>query len=198
MNFLAHAVLSFDDKEILVGNMISDFVKGKKKEGYPQAIRRGIQLHRLIDNFTDFHSATSNAKSFFRQQYGLYAGPFIDIVYDYFLANDPAMFATSEKLLDFSMKTYAELNEYRELLPPLFSRKLPYMKEENWLYNYRTEWGIDKSFHGLVRRAKYMDNAEKAVELFLKNKEELEKCYQEFFPELKSYVLDLLMNRQAW
>ena len=31
MNYLAHAYLSFNDPEILVGNMISDFVKGKKK-----------------------------------------------------------------------------------------------------------------------------------------------------------------------
>lgn len=30
MNYLAHAYLSFDEPEILVGNMISDFVKGKK------------------------------------------------------------------------------------------------------------------------------------------------------------------------
>lgn len=30
MNYLAHAVLSFDDPDILTGNIISDFVKGKK------------------------------------------------------------------------------------------------------------------------------------------------------------------------
>ncbi len=35
MNYLAHAYLSFNDPEILVGNMISDFVKGKKKFDYP-------------------------------------------------------------------------------------------------------------------------------------------------------------------
>ena len=31
MNYLAHAYLSFGDPDILAGNMISDFVKGKKK-----------------------------------------------------------------------------------------------------------------------------------------------------------------------
>jgi acyl carrier protein phosphodiesterase len=31
MNYLAHAYLSFNEPEILTGNMISDFVKGKKK-----------------------------------------------------------------------------------------------------------------------------------------------------------------------
>ena len=30
MNYLAHAYLSFGYSELLVGNLISDFVKGKK------------------------------------------------------------------------------------------------------------------------------------------------------------------------
>jgi acyl carrier protein phosphodiesterase len=39
MNYLAHAYLSFNDPEILVGNMISDFVKGKKKFDFPLRIQ---------------------------------------------------------------------------------------------------------------------------------------------------------------
>ncbi|MFY7899136.1 MAG: ACP phosphodiesterase, partial [Chitinophagaceae bacterium] len=31
MNFLAHAYLSFQQPSLLIGNMISDFVKGKKQ-----------------------------------------------------------------------------------------------------------------------------------------------------------------------
>ena len=58
MNYLAHAYLSFNDPEILVGNMISDFVKGKKKFDYPLRIQAGIMLHRIIDEFTDGHPAT--------------------------------------------------------------------------------------------------------------------------------------------
>ena len=46
MNYLAHAYLSFDDAEILTGNIISDFVKGKKKFDYPSRIQAGIKLHR--------------------------------------------------------------------------------------------------------------------------------------------------------
>jgi acyl carrier protein phosphodiesterase len=42
MNFLAHAYLSFNNPEILVGNMISDFVKGSRQFQYPEAIQNGI------------------------------------------------------------------------------------------------------------------------------------------------------------
>ena len=73
MNFLAHAHLSFNHPQILVGNLISDFVKGKKQYEYTAAIHKGIQLHRAIDNFTDTHEATQKIKFFFRPQYRLYS-----------------------------------------------------------------------------------------------------------------------------
>jgi acyl carrier protein phosphodiesterase len=51
MNYLAHAYLSFKHEDILLGNLISDFVKGKKKFDYPLLIQKGITLHRNIDTF---------------------------------------------------------------------------------------------------------------------------------------------------
>ncbi|HVZ26147.1 MAG TPA: hypothetical protein VG842_08840, partial [Sediminibacterium sp.] len=89
MNYLAHAYLSFRQPEILVGNMISDFVKGKKQFMYPANIQKGIRLHRAIDAFTDTHPATREAKKILEPAAGRYAAAFMDIVYDHFLANDP-------------------------------------------------------------------------------------------------------------
>ena len=88
MNFLAHAQLSFHQPEILVGNMISDFVKGKKQYDFSPGIQQGIKLHRAIDQFTDTHPVTKELKQYFRLSYGLYAGVFTDVMYDYFLANE--------------------------------------------------------------------------------------------------------------
>src|SRR3989442_7909269 len=98
MNYLAHAYLSFNQPEILVGNMISDFIKGKKQFDYPVSIQKGIRLHRDIDTFTDAHPATQQLKSFFRPHYRLYAGAFGDIVYDHFLALDPNEFVNDDSL----------------------------------------------------------------------------------------------------
>src|SRR6476661_6521196 len=92
MNYLAHATLSFENDDILTGNMISDFVKGNKKILYPLAIQKGIMLHRMIDEFTDTHFATKQAKTYFRKTAGHYAGVFVDVVYDHFLANDHTQF----------------------------------------------------------------------------------------------------------
>ena len=86
MNFLAHIYLSGDSRELLIGNFIGDYVKGKDYEKYPPAIQDGILLHRKIDWFTDDHSITKKAKKLVRGQYGLYAGIVIDIFYDHYLS----------------------------------------------------------------------------------------------------------------
>jgi acyl carrier protein phosphodiesterase len=70
MNYLAHAWLSFNQPEILVGNMISDFVKGKKRFSFSERIQQGIMLHRSIDEFTDAHDATKKAKQFLKPVVG--------------------------------------------------------------------------------------------------------------------------------
>lgn len=65
MNYLAHAYFSFDHPQILTGNMISDFVKGRKQYDYPESIQQGIRLHRAIDAFTDEHPVTRELKKSF-------------------------------------------------------------------------------------------------------------------------------------
>jgi acyl carrier protein phosphodiesterase len=197
MNYLAHAYLSFNKPEILVGNMISDYVKGKKQFDYPLPVQKGIRLHRAIDNYTDTHAATHELKSFFRPQYRLYSGAFADVVYDHFLANDVHEFSTGQELKQFTAATYQLLEPYFELFPPPFQNMFPYMKEHDWLYNYQHRWAIEKSFGGLVRRAAYLTESKIAFELFNEHYSAMEACYVAFFPGLKNFAtgqLDELLH----
>jgi acyl carrier protein phosphodiesterase len=189
MNFLAHARLSFNHPEVLLGNMISDFVKGKKQYDYPINVQKGIRLHRAIDAFTDLHPATAVIKKFFHPHYRLYAGAFTDIVYDYFLANDENEFADEQVLGDFCVETYALLQQSSSIHPPVFSQMFPYMVSQNWLYNYRFPFGIEKSFAGMVRRAKYIQESNSANEIFLKNMEVMQHDYEQFYPSVKNFAI---------
>lgn len=198
MNLLAHAFLSFHQPDILVGNMISDHVKGKKKFDYSAAIQNGISLHRSIDEFTDWHPATIDAKQYFRPDYRLYSGAFIDILYDHFLANDITQFLNDEVLAAFAQETYDCLTDYENILPANFKMMLPFMKSHNWLYNYRFRQGIRRSFEGLVRRSKYLNESDIAFNIFERNYNELKEHYRIFFPALKNFAfLQLqLLQRQ--
>jgi acyl carrier protein phosphodiesterase len=191
MNYLAHAYLSFNHDELLIGNMISDFVKGKKQFDFSQAIQKGIKLHRAIDTFTDEHAVTKEAKAFLKPAVGLYSGAFIDVVYDHFLANDENLF-TDTTLRGFSGKTYNSLQKFYHVLPSGFQLLLPYMTEQNWLYNYKTMWGTQQSFGGIVRRAKYLQTSNEAFDAFKKHYIPLQKCYTNFFPLLKEFAAQQL------
>jgi acyl carrier protein phosphodiesterase len=196
MNFLAHSYLSFNHREVLVGNMISDFVKGRKKFNYPSLIQKGIQLHRAIDNFTDDHAVTKEAKLFLKPAVGLYAGAFVDVVYDHFLANDQEQFLQFN-LSQHCINTYEVLSNNKNVLPEKFKMMLPYMASQNWLFNYQHKWGIQNSFGGVARRAIYLNSSSEVFKLFEDNYNELQKCYNEFFPQVKAYAfteLQLLLN----
>ncbi|HSZ85019.1 MAG TPA: ACP phosphodiesterase [Puia sp.] len=191
MNYLAHAYLSFNEPGIITGNMISDFVKGKKKFNYSDIIQKGIILHRAIDEFTDAHTVTKEAKLFFKPDYRLYSGAFVDVVYDHFLATDENEF-TEQTLKNFSLHTYQLLESDKKFLPENFAHIFYYMQKDNWLFNYRFKQSIYKSFGGLVRRASYMYEHQTAYNIFEKNYDELKNCYQNFFPTLKSFAFEKL------
>ena len=188
MNYLAHAYLSFHQPDLLLGNMMSDFVKGKQQFEYPITIQQGIQLHRAIDHFTDNHIATKDAKEIFRPQYRLYSAALVDIVYDHFLAT------SSQEFPDFSLhsfcdETYQQLDQNKSYFHSKFAVMYDYMKRDNWLFNYHKFDGVLFSFRGLVKRAQYMDSHEPAFEAFQKNYKTLKICYDYFFPELKQFTL---------
>jgi acyl carrier protein phosphodiesterase len=187
MNYLAHAYLSFGIPEIIVGNMISDYVKGRKMLDYPHAIQQGIRLHRDIDQYTDLHPVTREAKLLFQPHYRLYSAAIVDVVYDHFLAADSAEF-TDNSLMEFSLETYRQLDPFSPRFPERFARMFPYMKEQNWLYNYQFRWGLRNSLGGLVRRAAYLDDSETAFRIFEENHEALRNCYQRFMPEVKAFA----------
>lgn len=189
MNLLAHAYLSFNQPAILAGNMISDYVKGRKKFDYPQEVQKGMALHRAIDDFTDHHEVTYRAKQFFRADYRLYAGAFVDVLYDHFLANDANQFINDAALNNFCQLTYRQLQLNTALFPIPFQKMMPYMQSQNWLYNYKNKAGIEKGFGGLVRRAAYLSESAIAFKIFNEQYDELQICYNDFFPSLKLFAV---------
>ena len=190
MNFLAHSYLSFSEEQ-LVGNMIADFVKNRDVARLPESIQKGIKLHRAIDAFTDAHPLIHEAKAPFRPLVRLYSGAFVDVAFDYFLANDTTENSQRE-WQEHSQRVYAVLRRYEEFLPEVFKKVLDKMQQDNWLYNYRNEWGIEYSFRNVVNKAQFLDKTTNVFPAFLASKDFLREKYEIFFPEVKSFAQDFV------
>jgi acyl carrier protein phosphodiesterase len=188
MNYLAHAALSFDHPHRLVGNLISDFIKGKQTQTLHPLVQQGISLHRAIDRFTDEHPATGLAKTAFRASYRLYSGAFVDVAYDYFLANDARYFPSEASLAQFSERTYGQIDALKHLIPSALHPFFAQMRRQNWLLHYRTAYGMQQSFEGLVRRSAHLTDASLALAAFSANLPLLGRCFAQLYPELVSFV----------
>jgi acyl carrier protein phosphodiesterase len=194
MNYLAHTYLSLKEKGVVTGNLISDFVKGKKQFDLPPRVLAGVRLHRSIDSFTDSHESTRIIKSFFRPHYRLYAGAFADVVYDHFLARDNSVFPGEKDIHELTAHAYEDLEDHIHHLPPAFLPVFRSMREYNWLALYGNEEALRKSFEGLVRRSRYLIESNTAFNLFMENRDSMKKAYEAFFPALETFSRSALQE----
>lgn len=150
-------------------------------------------LHREIDQFTDTHPSVHKAKDIFRPYYRLYSSPIVDILLDHFLATDARIFTLSS-LKDFTAGVYACLQSYSSSLPENFLMIFSYMMKDDWLYNYHTTAGMERSLKGLARRASFMPDSTTACNLFAQHYSYLRDCYIQFFDDLLVYVKERLVQ----
>lgn len=186
MNFLAHSFLTFNDGQI-VGQFLEDFIRNKDRYSFPKDIQDGITLHRSIDTFTDSHPAIHEAKKVYSPLVRLYAGAFVDVSMDYFLATDFSL-NSLKGWKEHSLRVYRVLNENEQFLSENFKKMLAKMEYDDWLYNYREDWGIKFSIQNVLNKAKYLDKDIPVFKAFLDNKEILQKCYDDFFPDLLAHA----------
>lgn len=188
MNFLAHAFLSGNIDEILIGNFIADAVKGNHTADFNANIQKGIQLHRSIDDYTDHHPVFLRSKERILDEYGRYAGVVIDIYYDHFLAkkwND----YSEESLSEFALYVYRLMLENYSILPARSKRILPYMIILNWLVGYGKFKDLQWVFNGMSRRSKqYNSGMENAVDSLKAHYNDFDEDFKLFFPDMIQYA----------
>ncbi|WP_242928091.1 ACP phosphodiesterase [Pontibacter vulgaris] len=187
MNFLAHVFLSGNDEELLLGNFIADSVKGKQAALYSEGVQKGIQLHRLIDAYTDTHPVVHQTKERLRYKYKKYAPVIADMYYDHFLASNFTDYSI-EPLPVYTSRIYTLINTHFELLPPRIQRFFPHMMQHNWLLSYGEITGIAQALGGLSRRTSFESGMETAAVELQENYSLYAHDFRVFFPELVAYA----------
>lgn len=87
MNWLAHVFLSEQNIDFQVGNFISDPLKGKAWENASEDIKKGMEVHKIIDSYTDSHTIFKQSKKRLKDK-GLLKAVIVDFTYDYLLAKN--------------------------------------------------------------------------------------------------------------
>jgi len=187
LNFLAHIYLSGDCREILIGNFIGDYVKGKEITGYPEEVKKGIMLHRKIDSFTDNHIITRSSKKIIAKKYGLYAGIVVDIFYDHFLSANWHQYSEIP-LREYIHDRYRMLESGFSIFPAGVKSWFPYFIKSNWLETYTHFSGLNMVFKRMSHRTSLPDHAEYAVNQLRKNYDFLKENFIDFFAEIRAVV----------
>jgi len=186
MNFLAHIYLSFDDKEITLGNFFADHIRGNKYKHLPDKVQKGILLHREIDTFTDAHPIVRQSSKRLHKNYSHYSRVIVDIYYDHFLAKNWSDY--SDMPLDKYVENFYDLLEDNyDILPVGTKRMMPYMIADNWLLNYANLTGIDRVLNGMNRRTKNKSRMNFAILDLEEHYTDFENEFTSFFEELISF-----------
>lgn len=189
MNYLAHIFLSGINEEILVGNFIGDYVKGKEYLNFPTDIRKGIIVHRRIDYYTDTHKIAIQSKQYIAGKYHKYAGVIIDIFYDHFLIKNWEKYCPTP-LEDFKENLFDILMKYYQELPDRVKFFVPSFIQNDWIETYSSVDGIIMVLERLSMRSTLPDYSEYAREQLYKYYEQINSEFQTFFPELIRYIVN--------
>jgi acyl carrier protein phosphodiesterase len=185
MNYLAHLYLSGNDPHVRIGNFIGDYVKGNSYDKYSPGIRKGILLHRRIDEFTDKHPVVKQSAAKLYDHYGRYSGIITDMFYDHLLAagwdnyckTGLSTFVTDvHKLLIF--------NYFK--LPARVKGFLPFLIKNRGLENYQYISGLRRALTIMSNRSSLPSKTDTAIKILEEHYDEFRTEFNTFFPEVIS------------
>jgi len=187
VNFLAHTYLSGCNEEIIVGNFMGDYVKGRNYLLFPEQVKKGILIHRDIDTFTDMHMITRRSKLMVAPRYSKYAGIIIDIFYDHFLASLWDDYSTLP-LSEYVNRTYDLLKRNYQVLPDAIKNWFPTFLENNWMMAYTTVEGIELVLERMSANTSLPNHAAYAVEVLSDQYAVFRNDFLEFFPQMIEFL----------
>ncbi|MBE0500509.1 MAG: DUF479 domain-containing protein [Desulfuromonadales bacterium] len=137
MNYLFHLFLSSPEQDLLLGNLMGDFVRGRLEfADYPANVLLGLKQHRQIDSFATQSSAYLASRQRIDPQFGYFRSIMVDVFYDHLLARNWERHHPLS-LEQFARQIYQILEKRFDLLPAELQKIVPRMIQHNWLVSYR-------------------------------------------------------------
>ena len=154
MNYLAHLSLSNNDPATMMGNFIADDISHRELKELPSNIMKGVELHRLIDNYTDDHPAFRSSVEVFRSNHGKYATVIVDIINDHFLTLNWQSFIQTP-FDSFEGKVYSSFEMLNGQVPPSANRHVTALLDHRYLKVYQTKEGMKGVMKRMDKRTRF-------------------------------------------
>jgi acyl carrier protein phosphodiesterase len=168
----------------MLGNFLGDFVRKSQTDSLPPEVKRGVELHRFIDTYTDNHEIPHKTKKRVREKFGKYAPVLVDIFYDHCLASTWSVY-DKRSLSDFVDIAMRSLRAQPNLIPESAERFLNYAEANHILVYYRELEGIDYVLQGMSRRAKFDSGMERGAAYLSVHKKNILDDFHAFYPNLQ-------------
>jgi acyl carrier protein phosphodiesterase len=200
VNFLAHFLLSANDDDLHLGNVLGEVVKGRVERydhpGVSERMRTGIRLHRTIDAFSDTHAVVRRSKQRIAGRYGRLSGVIVDVYYDHVLAREWRTHGDGE-LQAFADHVYGTLRGNLARLPRAVHPLVHAMSHGDWLAGYASIDNIERALRGMARRAQVAAGIGTAAEELARDYDEVAADFAEFFPALRQHCATFLEREGA-
>lgn len=195
MNYLFHLYLSGDDPDILTGNFMGDFVKGRLGEIHPPRLRLGLELHRGIDSFahTDEHFNRSRLR--IGEGFGLYRGILVDLFYDHFLATTWSE-RGNEPLAGYLRRVRRIVESRRSSLPERLQQILPIIFED-MIPSYLEVEGVAAALARMSRRIRRTNPLAGGGAELIRHYEGLREDFRKFLPAALEFADDFVVKSEG-
>ena len=135
----------------MLGGIVADFARNPEIALLPPDVQAGVQLHRLIDGFTDRHPIVHRSNARISARFGWFSGIVMDVYYDYILGRNWERYS-SEPLQWFAGRSYQILEDAYPIAPPDAQWFIRRFIDGDYLVGYSTIEGIEKTLARLSER----------------------------------------------
>ena len=188
MNFLAHLLLAGDDEGLRLGAMLGDFIRGHVENScIPNAARRGVRLHRHIDQFIDSLTEVAQLREQFEPPFRRYSGIIIDLAFDHELAVHWEEYATVTLEL-FDRDVREMLARHQAILPEDLLALMRYADRRGLFAAYCDKAEIIFSLQGIGRRLSRPNPLHRVADIWNDVKPALGQAFTTVFPQVQQAV----------
>lgn len=182
MNFLGHLYFSDNNLELMHANLFGDFVRGKDLNMYVPVVKKGILLHRQIDDYIDHHPFIKELLHKLYPDLPKIAGVAIDLYFDHLLAKNWHEFHTIS-LEEFTEAFYNYKINEDHYPNEMFHFVLMRLKNGKWLDQYEEFEGLVRACQGVSRRISFPNMLKHAGDVFLEHESEITSTFYEYMNE---------------